>query len=126
MLYRYFTEKNCLNTDILRKLFIKQKNINISRIHFFFFFYQLRISIYSLSISSKVGWLYWVLTLRSYHGGRCRTCVSWLCHTSTNTTIFPRPPTTFPFLTSLRGERRKYTRKKVRLNRVSNSQPPGL
>ena len=52
-------------------------------------------------------------------------CVSWLSHTSANTTLFfPKPPTTF--LTCFcRGERRKYARKKVSLNRGSNSQPPG-
>ena len=38
--------------------------------------------------------------------------------------FFPKPPTTF--LTRFcRGERRKYAGKKVRLNQVSNSQPPG-
>ena len=38
--------------------------------------------------------------------------------------FFPKPPTTF--LTCLcRGERRKYAGKKSRLNRGSNSQPPG-
>ena len=38
--------------------------------------------------------------------------------------FFPKPPTTF--LTCFcRGERQKYARKKVRLNQVSNSQPPG-
>ena len=38
--------------------------------------------------------------------------------------FFPKPPTTF--LTCFcRGERRKYARKKVRLNRGWNSQPPG-
>ena len=38
--------------------------------------------------------------------------------------FFPKPPTTF--LTCLsRGERRKFALKEVRLNRVSNSQPPG-
>ena len=47
-----------------------------------------------------LGWLVvWGLTplkqLRSYHGGRWRTCTSWLSHTSTNTTFFPKPPTTF-------------------------------
>ena len=37
---------------------------------------------------------------------------------------FPKPPTTF--LTRFcRGERRKYAVKKSRLNRGSNSQPPG-
>ena len=37
---------------------------------------------------------------------------------------FPKPPTTF--LTCFcRGERRKYARKKSRLKRGSNSQPPG-
>ena len=39
--------------------------------------------------------------------------------------FFPKPPTTF--LTCFcRGERRKYAGKKSRLNRGSNSQPPGL
>ena len=38
--------------------------------------------------------------------------------------FFPKPPTTF--LTCFcRGERRKYARRKSRLNRGSNSQPPG-
>ena len=38
--------------------------------------------------------------------------------------FFPKPPTTF--LTCIcRGERRKYAGKKSRLNRGSNSQPPG-
>ena len=38
--------------------------------------------------------------------------------------FFPKPPTTF--LTCFcRGERRKYAGKKGRLNRGSNSQPPG-
>ena len=38
--------------------------------------------------------------------------------------FFPKPPTTF--LTCFcRGERRKYAGKNVRLNRGSNSQPPG-
>ena len=38
--------------------------------------------------------------------------------------FFPKPATTF--LTCFcRGERRKYAGKKNRLNRVSNSQPPG-
>ena len=38
--------------------------------------------------------------------------------------FFPKPPTTF--LTCFcRGKRRKYAGKKVRLNRGSNSQPPG-
>ena len=38
--------------------------------------------------------------------------------------FFPKPPTTF--LTCLcRGERQIYARKKGRLNRGSNSQPPG-
>ena len=38
--------------------------------------------------------------------------------------FFPKPPTTF--LTRFcRGERRKYAGKNSRLNRGSNSQPPG-
>ena len=38
--------------------------------------------------------------------------------------FFPKPPTTFLTCFS-RGERRKYTGKKSRLNWGSNSQPPG-
>ena len=61
-------------------------------------------------------WLYWGLTplkqLRSYHGGRSRTCVCRLAHTSTNTTFFPKPPTTF--LTCLsRSERQNTPERKL-------------
>ena len=38
--------------------------------------------------------------------------------------FFPKPPTPFPTC-FCRGERRKYAGKKSRLNRGSNSQPPG-
>ena len=38
--------------------------------------------------------------------------------------FFPKPPTTF-ITCFYRGERRKYAEKKSRLNRGSNSQPPG-
>ena len=38
--------------------------------------------------------------------------------------LFPKPPTTF-LICFCRRERRKYAGKKVRLNRGSNSQPPG-
>ena len=38
--------------------------------------------------------------------------------------FFPKPPTTF-FTCFCRAERRKYAGKKSRLNRGSNSQPPG-
>ena len=38
--------------------------------------------------------------------------------------FFPKPPTTFPTC-FCRGERQKYAGKKSRLNRGSNSQPPG-
>ena len=38
--------------------------------------------------------------------------------------FFPKPPTTF-LICFCRGERRKYAGKKSRLNRGSNSQPPG-
>ena len=42
----------------------------------------------------------------------------------TNTTFFPKPPT--GFLTCfIRGQRQKYARKEVHINRVWNSQPPG-
>ena len=61
--------------------------------------------------------------LRSYHYGQRHRYVSWLSHTCTNTAFFPKPPTTF--LTCIRAEKRKYAMKKVRLNRVSNTQPQG-
>ena len=38
--------------------------------------------------------------------------------------FIPKPPTTFLACFS-RGERRKYAGRKVRLDQVSNSQPPG-
>ena len=38
--------------------------------------------------------------------------------------FFPKPPTAFPTC-FCRGERQKYAGKKSRLNRGSNSQPPG-
>ena len=41
-----------------------------------------------------------------------------------NTTVFPKPLTTF-LTCSSRGERRRYAGEKVRLKRVPNSQPPG-
>ena len=50
--------------------------------------------------------------------------VSCFSDTSTNTTFFPKPLTTFLRCFSS-DERRKYAGKKVRLNQVSNSQPPG-
>ena len=60
----------------------------------------------------------------SYHGGWRHTRVSWLSHTSTSTTFFPKQPTTFLTCFSI-VERQKKARKKVCLNRVSNSQPTG-
>ena len=47
------------------------------------------------------------------------TRVSWLSHTKTNTTFFPKPPTTFLACFN-RGDRGKNAGKKVRLNRGSN------
>ena len=52
------------------------------------------------------------------------TGVSCLSHTSANTIFFQKPPPTF-LTCFIRGERRKNVRKKVHLNRVLNSQPPG-
>ena len=74
---------------------------------------------------NDVGWL--------VGSGYNATVISWrsvthivsrLSHTSTNTTFFPKPQTTFPECFS-RGERREYAGKKVCLNCVSNSQPAG-
>ena len=52
-----------------------------------------------------------LLELRSYHGEWSCTCVSWLSHTSTNTTFFPKPPTTFLTCFS-RGEGRNKLERK--------------
>ena len=61
-----------------------------------------------------VGWLYW---------GDAYVFPGFLTPVLTQL-LFPKPPTTF--LTCFcRGERQKNARKKVRLNRGSNSQPPG-
>ena len=51
-------------------------------------------------------------------------CFPRVSHTSSNTTFFPKPLTTFLTCFSS-GERQKYARKKVRLNWALNSQPPG-
>ena len=73
---------------------------------------------------APVGWLV-VLGFSSYGYmiafGDAHVCL--LSHTSTNTVFFPKPPSTFLTCFS-RGARRKYIGKKVRLNRVSNWQPP--
>ena len=45
-------------------------------------------------------------------------------YTSTNTTFFPKPPTTF-LMCFCRGERQKYARQKIRLYQITNSEPPG-
>ena len=50
--------------------------------------------------------------------------LSWLSHTNTITTFFPKTPPTFLICLS-RDERQKYARNKVCLDLVSNSQPPG-
>ena len=54
-----------------------------------------------------------------------RICVFWLSLTSSGTTFFQKPPTTFLtcFSRELRGK--STPERKNRLNRVSNSQPPG-
>ena len=56
--------------------------------------------------------------------GDIHVCVSWLSHTSTNATFFPKSSTDFLTCFS-KSERRKYAEKNLRLNRVSNSQSPG-
>ena len=66
------------------------------------------------------GWL----TVLGFNATLTVKVISWLSHTSTNTTFFPKPTTTF-LTCSYRGERWKYAGKKVRLNRVSNLQPQG-
>ena len=75
-----------------------------------------------------VGWLYW-----GFNATLTAKVISWRSVTHVfpgfltpvlTQLFFPKPPTTF--LTCFcRGERRKYTGKKSRLNRGSNLQPPG-
>ena len=50
--------------------------------------------------------------------------VSWLSHTGTNTTFLSKA-TDYFFHMLFRGERQNYAGKKSRLNRATNSQPPG-
>ena len=54
------------------------------------------------------GWLYWGLMplkqLRSYHGGRWRPCVSWISHTSTDTTFLSKAADYFSHMLLQRWE----------------------
>ena len=69
-----------------------------------------------------VGWLYWGLTpflqLRSYHGGRWRICVSWLSHTSTNTTFLSKATDYFSHMLLQRWE--------AKIRRKEKSPQPGI
>ena len=65
-----------------------------------------------MGIAKVISWL-----------SKSHTFVSWFSHSSSITTFFPKPLTTFP--TCFNGERRKYAGKKVNHNGVSNSQPLG-
>ena len=74
-----------------------------------------------------VGWLYKGLTLFKSKGhvmavGDAQVFPGFLTPVLTQL-FFPKPLMTL--LTCFRGERRKYGGKKVCLNRVANSQPPG-
>ena len=61
--------------------------------------------------------------LRSYNCGRRRTCVTWLSHTSNNTNSFPNHLLLISYASAeVRGE--NTPKKKFRLNRLSNLQPP--
>ena len=66
---------------------------------------------------------YVTLTAKVISWRSSQTYVSWLSHTSTNTTFFPKPPNIFLILCF--SKRRKYAGKKVHLNWVSISQPQG-
>ena len=98
----------------------------LSSIVFLFCFHNLS----SFESSKLVGWL----VVMGFNATLTAKVISWqsVMHnvfpgflTQVLTQLFfPKPPTTF--LTCFcRGERRKYARKKSRLNRGSNSQPPG-
>ena len=71
-----------------------------------------------------VGWLYWGLTAKVISWRSVTHMFPGFLTPVLTQLFFPKPPTTF--LTCFcRGERRKYAGKKSRLNRGSNSQPPG-
>ena len=67
---------------------------------------------------------HWLVALGFY--ATSAAVISWLSHTSTNTTLFPKPPTTFLTCFS-RGERRKYTGKKPpdHESDTLTTEPPG-
>ena len=70
-----------------------------------------------------IGWL----VVLGFKATLTAKVISWwsVTHIVLTQLFFPNLPTTF--LTCFcRGERRKYAGKKSRLNRGSNSQPPGL
>ena len=94
-------------TQMFRSVFIKERNI------------------------LRKGWL---LVVLGFNATLTANVISWrsmthMCFLDFLSPVltqlfFPKPPTTF--LTCFcRGERRKYAGKKSRLNRGSNSQPPG-
>ena len=60
----------------------------------------------------------WVKQLRSYHGGRWRTRVSWLSHTSTNTTFLSKATDYFSHMLLLRWE--------AKICRKEKSSQPGI
>ena len=68
----------------------------------------------------RIDWLYWSLIMAV---GDAHVFPGYLTPVLTQL-FFPKPPTIFLIYFS-GGERRKYARKKVRLNRVSNKQPTG-
>ena len=91
---------------------------------------SLRTSSKIVGINRLVGWL----VVLGFNATLTTKVMSWrsvthMCFPCFLTPVltqlfFPKPPTTF--LTCFcRGQRRKYAAKKVRLNRGSNSQPPG-
>ena len=64
-----------------------------------------------------VGWLYWGLMplqqLGSYHGGWWRICVSWLSHTSTNTTFLSKATDYFSHMLLQRWGAKKRRKEKL-------------
>ena len=59
-----------------------------------------------------------LLQLRSYHGGRWLICVSWLSHTSTNTTFLSKATDYFPHLLLQRWE--------AKIRQKEKSPQPGI
>ena len=78
----------------------------------------------SLNELRLIGWLYWGLTPlqhpRSYNGGRWCICISWLSHTSTNTTFLTKATVYFSHML------RDLQRWEAKIRHKEKSPQPGI